>query len=154
MKKTLFVLSVALVLLLTSGCSKGVSQQAYYALQNELNTVKAERDELLQYAPSETFKKVKEELGDTLPGMVFSEVNADEAKILQITAMASFDELSNITVKVGESFGEIISEMVTQSWFDYDYIYLDISAYGVGMLYSCAVDCSSLSMQSASWDDM
>ena len=86
--------------------------------------------------------------------MVFSEISTDRAKILQITAIASFEELSDVVVEAGESFGEILGEMVLESWFDYDYIYLDIAAYRFGKLYSLEIDCSSMSMQVASWEDV
>ena len=154
MKKIMVFLLVSIFTLSMTGCSGGVSKESYYALQNELSQVKQERDELLKYVPSETLDKVEEELGTILPGLVLSEINTGEDKILQLTSIASISELGDVGTGPAESFGEILGTMVAESWFDYDYIYLDIVARGVGKIYSIAIDCSSFSIQTASWEDV
>ena len=58
MKKIFCLIFSVFFCFLAVGCSNGVSQETYYALQNELNRVEQERDELLQYAPSDALEMV------------------------------------------------------------------------------------------------
>lgn len=142
MKKLVSFVLAGLIVVSLSGCADRVSQ-----------TENDERDSISEdmHQQSDTLVKVKDELSNVFPDLIFSEIKSDKAKVLQMLSLLTADQITDEVVVKSTTLGEEIAFVSAQEWFDYDYVYVDIAVIGIGKISSIELDCSTGDVKTATW---